>query len=59
MQVNEDSVRKVEEANMAIMKNIKRMRNAVVQYETRLKQLQDMEKAASSTKTGPQSYYFF
>lgn len=61
MQVNEESVRKTEDVNMGIMKNIKRLRGAVKQYEGRLQQLQAMAKAAakSGAKAGGQEFFFF
>lgn len=57
MQVNEKSIKNVEAANMDIMKNIKRMRAAINQYEGRLQQLQAMSETAGAP-SGAQSYFF-
>lgn len=42
MQVDLESVRKVEDQNMKIMRNIKRLRQAVQQFETRVDQMRAM-----------------
>lgn len=52
--VNEDSILKTEEANIAIMRNIKRLQMAIKQYETRLHQLQAM-----NTQSRKESMAFF
>ncbi|KAK4884846.1 hypothetical protein RN001_001117 [Aquatica leii] len=41
-QVNDDSIRKVEGENIALMKNIKKLRAAVHQYETRIDQIKQL-----------------
>lgn len=41
-QVTEDSILRLEEANMNIMKNVKKLKAAVKQHETRLTQLQQL-----------------
>lgn len=55
--MNEDAVKKVEQMNMEIMKNIKRMRAAINQNEGRLQQLQAMTKNAAMDKGG-QEFFF-
>lgn len=55
-EVNENQLINMEEANMKIMKNIKRLRAAVKTYEGTVKHLQDMIK---SSTTGAQNQFFF
>lgn len=57
MQVNAENVRNVEEMNIEIMKNIKRMRAAIKQHEGRLQQLKAMTQVAGA-KAGQQAYFF-
>ncbi|GJQ82430.1 hypothetical protein Trydic_g11844 [Trypoxylus dichotomus] len=60
-QVTNDSILQKEEANMALMRNIKRMRMAVDQHESRLKQLQMMSalKEMKKQKDASEAQEFF
>lgn len=57
-QVNDDSILKVEEANMKLMTNIKRLQGAVNQNENRLKQIQNMIEA-DQKEGGAQQFFIF
>ncbi|XP_045476907.1 uncharacterized protein LOC123682369 [Harmonia axyridis] len=56
MHINDETIRKTEETNIAIMKNLKRLRAAVQQYENRIATLKNMGK--TSIQTASQSASF-
>lgn len=56
-EVNEQRLIDLEEANMQIMKNIKRLRAAVKTYEGTVKHLQDVIK--STAQGGQQTQFMF
>lgn len=58
-QVNDESIVKAEENNMAIMRNIKRLQAAIKQNQGTLLQLQTMAQAKANQASSSQSTMFF
>ncbi|KAF2897896.1 hypothetical protein ILUMI_08280 [Ignelater luminosus] len=56
-QVNDDSIRNTEAENIALMRNIKRLRNAIKQHETRIQQI--MASHTQSNKPSNQEFYIY
>ncbi|KAJ8966039.1 hypothetical protein NQ317_009900 [Molorchus minor] len=58
--VNDDMIKTSEEANMKILRNIKRLSGAVKQYETRIKSLREIAESTQkvSAKTSQQTFFF-
>lgn len=52
VKVNDQSIRRIEDANMKLMQTIKKLRRAVTQHEMRLKQVQMQGQQISGHKGG-------
>lgn len=56
-QVNDDSIIKIEEANMATMKNIQRLAKAVRQHEGRISTMKQLLSRQNTLDTGAQFFH--
>ncbi|KAB0800105.1 hypothetical protein PPYR_07985 [Photinus pyralis] len=56
-QVNEEALRKAETDNIALMQNIKKLRNAVQNYEARMHQIQSLAQRKPTTSSAGYYYY--
>lgn len=51
-QVNEESIQKIEDENIAMMKNIQRLAKAVKQHETRISTMKQLISKQSTLESG-------
>ncbi|KAL3288842.1 hypothetical protein HHI36_003288 [Cryptolaemus montrouzieri] len=58
MHINDETIRKTEESNLTAMKNLKRLKAAVHQYETRVAQLKNVGKMSITNAKQATAFFF-